>query len=346
MANKKIKKGQVKRKVNNANSSSKKQGYDYSKLDAFFDEQEEIRQTKKIEKNQKKVKDLEEASTELKSKISEEKDKLKKQKEELIKELDNKSKPEVKVEKKEEIKKEEVEAPKKKTKEKKDTSAKITIEKESDIKKEEKKPIAKKKKTGKRKNFFVELFSSYKKSIDKNKTKKKDNKNKSKDKKKSKKNEQKFNSNYIIICAFALIILFTSASLLIPRDYKKVPALVRGNLTDVEGMEGIERLETDLENEIIIRFPFYAEILKGYFGTIQKQNEANFTNANDNALYIIDAKQGIYRDKQFDQLIRKYEVKEENQDIELNHRIKLYNAMAKVLKDRDVNAYIYAVSGI
>ena len=43
MANKKIKKGQMKRKVNSSNSSSKKQGYDYSKLDAFFDEQEEIR---------------------------------------------------------------------------------------------------------------------------------------------------------------------------------------------------------------------------------------------------------------------------------------------------------------
>lgn len=341
MANKNIKKGKAKRKVNTKKTSSKKLGYDYSKLDAFFDEQDEIRKSEKIEKNQQKVKNLEQASSDLKDKIAEEKDKLKKQKEELIKELDKKVEPAVLPEEKKE------EAPKKEAKKKsKKEPAKITIEKEdkiekAEIKVEKVKPDKKKSK-GKRKNFFVDLFTSYKKTL----SKKKDRKANKKDKKKDKKKKNKFNANYIVIGLFALIILFTSVSMFIPRDYKKLSSLVRGNLTDTEDMDGIEKLEADFENEIIIRFPFYEGILKGYFGTIQKQNEANFTNANDNALYIIDAKQGIYRDKQFDQLIRKYEVKEENQDIELNHRVKLFNAMAKVLKERNVNAYIYAVSGI
>lgn len=212
--------------------------------------------------------------------------------------------------------------------------------------------------TKKRKNFFLEFFNAYQKTKQKQKLEKKEAKVL---KKKKYEGENKkynifldetynfkryFNKDTFLFSTFIIFVLFAFVSIVLPQD-KEISSLVKSNLTDTELIEeGYLKWEKELENTIITKFPFYEEILRGYFGTIQLSNKKLYENANDNDLILLDSKNGIYIDKYQDQLIRKYEVEEENQDEELKRRAKLFNVTNDILSSNNINMYIYAVSGI
>lgn len=214
------------------------------------------------------------------------------------------------------------------------------------------------------KDFFTSIKNLFNhenkedKDLDKETKKKNKKEKKTKDKKEKKenskvkeniltylKNDKYFNKNTFLFIAFVVIFLFMFVCMLIPNN-EEVSSRVKSNLVDTEEIEGIDKVKAEIENYIVKQFPFYEQILDGYFGTLELSNRKLYQNANDNELILLDSKDGIYIDAQGDQLIRKYEVEEKNQDLELGHRLKLYNEMAKVLKKKNVNAYIYAVSGI
>ncbi|MCQ2978315.1 MAG: hypothetical protein MJ245_00760 [Clostridia bacterium] len=196
--------------------------------------------------------------------------------------------------------------------------------------------------TKKRKSFASEFIKAVRTSRSKKKEQDKNEENKTKEKNEFKDN---FDKNSFMILAFGLIFLFIFINMLIPYG-GDVSSRVKSNLIDTENMTGVEKVKADINNYIIINFPFYEQILDGYFGTLELSNRALYVGANDNELKLIDSKDGIYIDGKEDQLIRKYEVDEKNQDLEIGHRIKLFNTLAKTLKKKNVNLYVYAVSGI
>lgn len=237
---------------------------------------------------------------------------------------------------------------------KNNTSKKVTVKKEtkaSDKKNVSKTSKKKESTTKKRKGFLKEFFVAVHKA---NSNKKKTNKeNKTKKSFKEFFKELKidfgsyFNKDTTLFVVVIVIFLFVFVCMLLPMpEDNEISSRVKSNLVDTTKMTGIEKFETSIENAIVVKFPWYEEILDGYFGAMEASNRKLYENANDNELILIDSKNGIYIDKNEDHLIRKYEVEEKDQDVELAHRVKLFNAMAKLLKKNNVNAYIYAVSGI
>ncbi len=121
--------------------------------------------------------------------------------------------------------------------------------------------------------------------------------------------------------------------------------LSKTNLKNMNAeMSSIAKKQLEVENNIVSKFPFYEQILKGYERANLISNQFLYSNFKQNFLIPISTEKNIYADQNFRVLIRKYPM--ENAEEEFRRRMELFDAIYRGLEGTNINFSVYAISGL
>jgi len=200
-------------------------------------------------------------------------------------------------------------------------------------------------------NVYKDIYKFLSSMLKKNNAKKskynvgKNSKRKNNSKSFKKRKTIKISPDGLLIIVFSTIVLSVFLCILNPFCVND-DALVKSNIVSTKNMKnGIKKVKVELENKVIKSFPYYTQLVKGYFATTLLLN-SNSKSVNDDELILINRKNAIYTDAKKTYLIKKYEIDDTKKDKEIARRIKFFNNVYKKLNGQNKNMYIYAVSGI